>query len=681
MPELNDLNEVINAILSAFRSVGAELTWSWFWYQIGLLLVAAGAARILAAIVRSRVDLTSSAMGMPGAVRRFVRALFGSLTVAFFALFVGIMRASMLLVTWPSHSYVLAVAASLATAWLVIRLMAGIVRDQLLVRIIAVVAFLIAALSILGLLEPVTAALDFVAITIGGLRLTPLLILKVAVLLSLAIWVAGLISKFIDTWLSRSGDLTPSAQVLISKLASIALIVLAVVIVLSSVGIDLSALTIFGGAIGVGLGFGLQKIVANFISGIILLVDKSVKPGDLVTIGDNFGRVSTMNVRYISVAAGDGREFLIPNEDLVTQKVVNWTYRDRNTLVEVKFGTNYDADPKVVCKLACEIAARTPRVTDVHTPVCLLTEFADYGMKYSLTFWINDPEAGMGNVRSDVMMALWDAFKREGIQVPYPVRDIRVRGALPIEAVVDASERLTHAVLLRADPGDADQALQAFSRRREARRRRHRNGACRQSRINDGPAGARLEGVAVALAQHQAQAAAVARTDRGRFRWRPANSSASTPSNPNAIVGEALRAEAIAELSGYETIRREVRYGRASRVDFLLQQASRPDCYVEVKNVHLMRRQGLAEFPDSVTDRGARHLDELGAMARAGSRAVMLFVIQIASANSLDLARDIDPAYGAAFDKARAEGVEALAYTCRVGSDGVFLAAAVPIVA
>jgi small-conductance mechanosensitive channel len=305
--------------------------------------------------------------------------------------------------------------------------------------VIAVVAFLIAALSILGLIDTVTAALDSVAIKIGGLRLTPLLILEVAVLLSFAIWIAGLVSKFIDSWLSRSGDLTPSAQVLVSKLASIALMVLAVVIVLSSVGIDLSALTIFGGAIGVGLGFGLQKIVANFISGIILLVDKSVKPGDLVTVGENFGRVSTMNVRYISVAAGDGREFLIPNEDLITQKVVNWTYRDRNTLVEVKFGTNYDADPKVVCKLACEIAAKTPRVTNVNAPVCLLTEFADYGMKYSLTFWITDPEAGMGNVRSDVMMALWDAFKREGIRVPYPVRDIRVRSALPIETVMDAS--------------------------------------------------------------------------------------------------------------------------------------------------------------------------------------------------------------------------------------------------
>ena len=123
MPDLVDLNEILDSVLSTFHSFGAELTWPWFWYQIGLLLASAGLARIFASIVRARIDVTSAAMGMPGAVRRFVRALIGSLTVAFFALFVGVLRASMLLITWPSRSYVLAVAASLATAWLVIRLM------------------------------------------------------------------------------------------------------------------------------------------------------------------------------------------------------------------------------------------------------------------------------------------------------------------------------------------------------------------------------------------------------------------------------------------------------------------------------------------------------------------------------------------------------------------------------
>ena len=168
----------------------------------------------------------------------------------------------------------------------------------------------------------------------------------------------------------------------------------------------------------------------------ILLADKSVKPGDLVTIGDSSGRISAMNTRYISVAAGDGREFLIPNEDLITQKVVNWTYTDKDTLVKVNFGTNYDADPRLVCKLAAEVAAASPRAEAHRPPNCLLAEFAEAGMKFSLTFWINSPD-GMDAVKSDVMLSLWDAFKREGIRVPYPVRELRIRGgALPVETTV-----------------------------------------------------------------------------------------------------------------------------------------------------------------------------------------------------------------------------------------------------
>ncbi|WPO42803.1 DNA/RNA nuclease SfsA [Tardiphaga sp. 42S5] len=149
--------------------------------------------------------------------------------------------------------------------------------------------------------------------------------------------------------------------------------------------------------------------------------------------------------------------------------------------------------------------------------------------------------------------------------------------------------------------------------------------------------------------------------------------------HPNAIVAEALAANAIPELTGYDIIRREVKYGAASRVDFLLEHPSRPPCYVEVKNVHMMRQPGLAEFPDSVTARGARHLDELAAMVAAGARAMMLFVVQIGSSTAFALARDIDPAYGRAFDKARAAGVEAIAYTCQIDHGSIVLAGRVPI--
>jgi small-conductance mechanosensitive channel len=282
-------------------------------------------------------------------------------------------------------------------------------------------------------------ALDSVAIVLGGLRLTPLLLIKLGVLLIAALWLTNIASNFAESRITQSSDLTPSLQVLLVKMIRVGLMVFAVAAVLSAVGINLSALAIFSGAAGVGIGFGLQKIVANFISGIILLVDKSVKPGDLVTIGDSSGRISAMKTRYISVAAGDGREFLIPNEDLVTQKVTNWTYTDKNTLVKVLFGTNYDADPRLVCKLVIETAAGAPRALKNKPPNCILTEFAESGMKFSLTFWIADPD-GMDNVKSDVMLALWDTFRRENIKVAYPVREILVRGgALPVETVVEAS--------------------------------------------------------------------------------------------------------------------------------------------------------------------------------------------------------------------------------------------------
>jgi small-conductance mechanosensitive channel len=436
-----DLNDITEFLLSAARSVGAEVTSPWFYLQLGLILAAAGIAFAVGAAVRSKVDVTSVAMGWPAPFRLFIRVLVGSAAAAVFAILMTLARAIMLASTWPSRSYLLAVAAKLAFAWLIINLVTSVIRNTFIVRLVSISAWLVVALSILGQLEPVIEALDSVSIVLGELRLTPLLLIKLGVLLIVALWLTNIASNFVEGRITRTGDLTPSVQVLLVKIVRLTLMVFAVAIALSAVGINLAALAVFTGAAGVGIGLGLRKIVANFISGIILLVDKSVKPGDLVTIGDNTGRISTMKTRYISVAAGDGREFLIPNEDLVTQKVVNWTYTDKNTLVKVNFGTNYDADPRAVCKLAIDIAGAVPRAIKSKPPNCILTEFAEAGMKFALTFWLPDPD-GLDNVKSEVMLALWDAFKREGIRVPYPVREIRVRGgALPVETTVEVPTR------------------------------------------------------------------------------------------------------------------------------------------------------------------------------------------------------------------------------------------------
>jgi small-conductance mechanosensitive channel len=434
-----DLPDVTDFLHAAARSVGAEVTSPWFYLQLGLIMVATGIAFASGAAIRSRVDMTSLAVGWPAPLRLFVRVLAGSAPTAVFAVLMILARVVMRVSTWPSRSYLLAVAAKLALAWLIIRLVTSVIRNPFIVRLVSLSAWLVAALSIIGQLDPAIGALDSVSIVLGGLRLTPLLLIKFGVLLVVALWLSNIASNFVETRITQSSDLTPSIQVLLIKMIRLALMIFAVAIVMSAVGINLSALAIFSGAAGVGIGFGLQKIVANFISGIILLADKSVKPGDLVTIGDSSGRISAMKTRYISVAAGDGREFLIPNEDLVTQKVTNWTYTDKNTLVKVNFGTNYDADPRLVCKLAIEIAAAAPRALKDKPPNCILVEFAEAGMKFSLTFWISDPD-GMDNVKSDVMLSLWETFKREGIRVPYPVREIRIRGgALPVETTVEVS--------------------------------------------------------------------------------------------------------------------------------------------------------------------------------------------------------------------------------------------------
>jgi small-conductance mechanosensitive channel len=432
-----DLNGIIDFLHGAARSAGAEVTSPWFYLQLGLILTAAGIALAADAGIRARLDMTSFAMGWPLPLRHFARVLVGSASTAVFAILVIAARVAMAHSTWPSRSYLLAVAAKLAIAWLVIRLVTSVIRNAFIVNLVSLSAWLVAALSIVGQLDATIEALDSVSVVLGGLRLTPLVLIKLGLLLIAALWLTNIASNFVESRITQSTDLTPSIQVLLVKMIRIGLMVLSIAIALGAVGINLSALAVFSGALGVGVGIGLQKIVANFISGIILLADKSVKPGDLVTIGDSSGRISAMKTRYISVAAGDGREFLIPNEDLVTQKVTNWTYTDQNTLVKVNFGTNYDADPRLVCKLAVEIAAAAPRALKSKPPNCILVEFTEAGMKFSLTFWIADPD-GMDNVKSDAMLALWETFKREGIRVPYPVREIRIRGgALPVETTVE----------------------------------------------------------------------------------------------------------------------------------------------------------------------------------------------------------------------------------------------------
>jgi small-conductance mechanosensitive channel len=423
---MDDVQQVAGTVNDALRTVGGELTSIRLLIQFGLILFAAVVGTLAATLIRRRLDLTAVTLGWPLFLAQVTRLLMANLGTIIFVVLVAGMRAGMLAYTWPSGSYLLGVAASLATAWVAIALVAGLIRNQFVYRLVAISAWTIAALSIVGLLTPTMAALDAVALVIGGLRVTPLLVIKTSVLLMLTLWAANAASDFLDRRVRSSADLTPSIQVLIGKLIRLLLITFAILIVLSTVGIDLSALAFFSGAVGVGLGFGLQKIVSNLVSGIILLADKSIKPGDVISVGDSFGWVDAMGARYTSIVTREGREFLIPNEDFVTQRVINWSYSNDEVRLEVPFGVSYESNPHKVSALAVEAARSVKRVLISPAPVCHLKGFGESSLDFTLRFWIRDPVDGVTNVRGQVLLALWDMLKREKIDIPYPVRDVRM---------------------------------------------------------------------------------------------------------------------------------------------------------------------------------------------------------------------------------------------------------------
>lgn len=322
---------------------------------------------------------------------------------------------------------VLVVTASLLTAWVVIRVASTFVRDPVWGRTIATVAWLIAALNIVGLLDATVVLLDQVAATFGDVRISLLGIVKGVLALAVMLWIASVASNVFESRIRSSQNLTPSIQVLFAKLFKIALIVAAFLAAISTVGIDLTLLTVFGGAIGVGLGFGLQKIFANLISGVILLLDKSIKPGDVIAVDDYYGRVDSLGARYVSVTTRDGVEHLIPNEDLIVNRVENWSHSQKLLRLRLPVGVHYQSDVRKAMALCVEAANAAERVLEEPAPVCLLTGFGDNSVDLEIRLWIDDPMDGRANVGSEVLLGVWDRFHEHDIEIPYPQRDVHVR--------------------------------------------------------------------------------------------------------------------------------------------------------------------------------------------------------------------------------------------------------------
>lgn len=284
------------------------------------------------------------------------------------------------------------------------------------------------ALHITGVLPELVSFLDGVRIPAGKQQISLWTIVQAVFWVALTVLVALWLGRSIETRVMRAETLHSSLRVALARTVRIVLVFIGVLIALPLLGIDLTLFSVFSGALGVGLGFGLQKIASNYMSGFIILLERSVRIGDLVTIDKYSGEVRGITTRYVILRALDGSEAIIPNETLIAQTVVNHSLSDRLVRIMSRIQVGYGVDPDRALALLVEVAGRHPRVVDVPEPIAQVAEFGDNGVALELGFWVKDPQNGTGNVRSDINLEIWRTFRREGIEIPFPQRDIRLIG-------------------------------------------------------------------------------------------------------------------------------------------------------------------------------------------------------------------------------------------------------------
>jgi small-conductance mechanosensitive channel len=401
----------------------AEMLW-----QIGVLLVCLGLAWLFDALVRrrqtAREPATSKAaqLGQRGLKR-----------IAFpLSALVLVLVARALLSHWH-HVNLLSLAVPLLASLVVIRSVFFVLRLsfkgpwlQLFERIFGALAWGIVALHITGLLPDLINLLEGVGFTVGKQHLNVWMILQGIATVLLTLLVALWASSAVESRLMATPGLDPNLRIVFTRLSKAALILLAVMIALPLVGIDLTTLSVFGGALGVGLGFGLQKITANYVSGFIILLDRSIRIGDLISVGTDSGQVSRITTRYTVLKGMTGVEALVPNEVLVSSVVENKSYTDTKVRVALPVQVAYGTDLEKAMAIMVDATTRQPRVLPEPPVKAFVVAFADSGINMELGFWVADPHEGTLQLRSDINLAIWQAFQAAGIEIPFPQREVRL---------------------------------------------------------------------------------------------------------------------------------------------------------------------------------------------------------------------------------------------------------------
>ena len=337
------------------------------------------------------------------------------------------------LTSWQ-HTSILILASKLLLAMAAIRLIVYVVRYitepggmlKTLGSTISGVIWVVLALHLSGVLPSIIDALEAVKFNIGKNQINLLVALQAVLTVIITILIALWFSRVFENRLMRVQDINMNVRVVLSKLLRIFLLFIAVMIALSAVGLDITMLSVFGGALGVGLGFGLQRIASNYVSGFIILLDKSMQIGDVVTIDMHYGVVSDLRTRYLVLRKLDGTQVIIPNESLIINPVINHSFTDHKARVQLPIQVSYESDLELAMRLMEEIAHDHPRVLVEPAPAVHLRAFGESGIDLMLTVWIPDPEEGSAALQSEINMKIWQAFKANDISIPFPQREVRV---------------------------------------------------------------------------------------------------------------------------------------------------------------------------------------------------------------------------------------------------------------
>ena len=431
------IEDMLDAVQQFWRTVRASILIPGLEVQVAATVAAVLVALLIGLVIRSRGVFKDEPNAGPLLyLRTMLYRVRNLVSPALNVLLLGV--AIEVCVAWVGQSWLVRIAQSVAVVAFFYRIISGFVGNSLVAGLFTWVVIPVATLRVFGWLDEVSAWLDAVALDVGTIRISLLSLGRTVVAGGVLFWLGSILNTFGKEAIRNRHELDVGTRELVIKLFQIGLYVGVFLLLLGAMGINLTALAVFGGALGVGLGFGLQKIAANFVSGLIILFDRSITPGDYIAFDDGrAGTLRELNMRSATLETFDGKDIIVPNEQFITSSFVNWTHNNDKQRYSLEFSVAYKTDLHAMLRLVREVVASHPKVLSgpelpvEEWPDAEISSFGDSGVNILVEFWMLGIDDGENRVGADLLLMIWDVLKEHDIKIPFPQRDVRIVRAEP----------------------------------------------------------------------------------------------------------------------------------------------------------------------------------------------------------------------------------------------------------